>query len=647
MKILIRADASAEIGSGHLIRCRSLARSLRDVGADVRFCGRAPNGKFREDINREFRLYLLPLLGDFSVDPIDGRWLPVTEIKDSILTLNELKCDESWTPDWIVIDHYGLSRIWHRELRNAFPSVRLVVIDDLANRHIEPDLLVDHNLVSDDLRSRYRPWLPVDRQVRCCLGPDYALIDPLYSQLRSALPCRKRLRRLLLSLGGSGDVRLLEKILLALTDLPGLNLDIQLVQGGFASDSSLILDLCKKLDVQIIQSPQTLAPLMVSADASIGAGGTSTWERLCLGLPSIVFSVAENQEQYSKELGNRGFIEYLGKSEDFDTNQFQRAVLDWVHSPEELCRQSTVVKSLVDGFGCTRIARLMQAIFDPQYWQKLSFSPSETNSSLAWEDGLKLNVCLNAQSFPLSVIDYLQIGRHSLSPFYSFCSPLRESSPVPSDIRRVTVLSSPQSWMNEYIPNLIDNVLDLGCTMRWIHDHKHVIPGDVCFLLSYGRIISREVLALNRFNMVVHASALPKGKGWSPMTWQILDSSSSIPLTLFQAVSDLDAGPIYAQEIIQLRGNELAPEWQKIQALATIRLCTDWLKNYPDSATKPKPQIGDASIYPRRRPEDSCLDITNSLEESFPLLQVVDNDKYPAFFDFRGRRYRIRIDPYS
>ena len=171
--------------------------------------------------------------------------------------------------------------------------------------------------------------------------------------------------------------------------------------------------------------------------------------------------------------------------------------------------------------------------------------------------------------------------------------------------------------MNQFIPSLLEKALGMGCSVRWIHDHRELVSGDVCFLLSYGRIVSEEWLDLHRHNLVVHASALPQGKGWSPMTWQILEGATSIPLTLFEAAADLDAGPIHAQEMLQLKGHELAPEWQQLQAMATVRLCANWLSNYPLSAASPQPQIGAESCYGRRRPEDSRMDPARPLQSNF------------------------------
>ena len=130
------------------------------------------------------------------------------------------------------------------------------------------------------------------------------------------------------------------------------------------------------------------------------------------------------------------------------------------------------------------------------------------------------------------------------------------------------------------------------------------------------------------------------------MSWQILEGASTIPLTLFEAVEALDAGPIHHQELIELQGHELAPEWQRLQAEAMIWLCTSWLKDYPLSAALAKPQRGEETFYDRRRPEDSHLDSQMTLEEQFSLLRIVDNEAYPAFFEMNGRRYRLRIDPW-
>ena len=142
---------------------------------------------------------------------------------------------------------------------------------------------------------------------------------------------------------------------------------------------------------------------------------------------------------------------------------------------------------------------------------------------------------------------------------------------------RLTLLSDGSSWLNHYLPRLIKALWQRGHAVRWIHHPADLAPGDVCLLLSCGRLLSTEQLALHRHNLVVHESALPQGQGWSPMTWQILEGASQIPITLFEATAALDAGPIYLQRTIPLQGTELVEEWRALQAEATIALCLEWL----------------------------------------------------------------------
>ncbi|WP_115127000.1 UDP-2,4-diacetamido-2,4,6-trideoxy-beta-L-altropyranose hydrolase [Synechococcus sp. GEYO] len=647
MRVLIRADASAAIGSGHWIRCRSLARVLQREGSEVRWCGRAPEGSFCQAIEQEFSLLLLPPGPENAINTANGSWLPISEAEDASLCQTSVESQGEWRPDWIVVDHYGLSSLWHQQIRAAWPAVRIAVIDDLADRAHDADLLIDHNTFACDLPTRYRHLLPLDREVNLCLGPQFALIDPFYAGFQGALPARHRLQRLLISLGGAGDAQLLEKILKALAALQIQGLQIQLVEGGFARESQRIQALCKQLSVRRFSALPSLAPLMATADAAIGAGGTTTWERLCLGLPSITYALAANQEEYSQVLDDRGLIKYLGRSDDFDELVFQQAVIRWQEEPDYLKRQSSQGMSLVDGQGCVRIARLMSAQVDTNRWSALTPQGLQTEPIWRWRDGLSLLAREHDQARPLRCLDRLEINRHCSKPPATYLRSQLEHGEMASEIRRVTLVSSRGSWMNHYIPLLAQEVLRCGCSLRWVHDHQQLVPGEVCFLLSYGQIVSEEWLALHRHNMVVHASALPQGKGWSPMSWQILEGASTIPLTLFEAAAALDAGAIHAQEMLQLRGHELAPEWQRLQAEATIRLCSRWLKDYPASAASAQPQQGEESFYRRRRPSDSCVDPLKSLEDQFSLLRVVDNESYPAFFERDGRRYRLRIEAWS
>ena len=156
-------------------------------------------------------------------------------------------------------------------------------------------------------------------------------------------------------------------------------------------------------------------------------------------------------------------------------------------------------------------------------------------------------------------------------------------------------------------------------------------------------MVPAEVRAQFQHCLVVHESDLPHGKGWSPLTWQILEGRNRIPVTLIEAAERVDSGPIYAQRWLEFQGHELIDELRAAQAEATHALCRWFVDTYPTSAEQGQAQTGDETFYPRRRPVDSRLDAESSLAEQFDRLRVVDNERYPAFFDWRGQRYTLSI----
>ena len=179
--------------------------------------------------------------------------------------------------------------------------------------------------------------------------------------------------------------------------------------------------------------------------------------------------------------------------------------------------------------------------------------------------------------------------------------------------------------------------------MQWTHEVNDLQGGDICFYLGCGQIVPCSVLSRFKHNLVVHESDLPQGKGWSPLTWQILEGKNDIPVTLLRAVKKVDSGDIYLQEWLHFNGCETIDQLRHAQAKVTISLCQQFIKEYPDVLTQARPQTGKSSFYPRRSPQDSELDPQRSLIEQFNLLRVVDNERYPAFFTWLGELYVIKI----
>lgn len=210
---------------------------------------------------------------------------------------------------------------------------------------------------------------------------------------------------------------------------------------------------------------------------------------------------------------------------------------------------------------------------------------------------------------------------------------------------KITILTDKTSWMSKYNIELLNELTDLGHIVRIINCKKEIQEGDIAFFLSCFEIIESEKLKLNKHNIVVHESKLPQGKGWSPMSWQILERGNTIPITLFEAGEKADSGDIYLQDEIILSGYELIDEWQGLLAKKTIEMCMLFVKNHPNNISKK--QKGQETFYKRRTPKDSELDINKTIKDQFNLLRIVDNEKYPAFFEIDGHKYKLRVEKYE
>lgn len=201
------------------------------------------------------------------------------------------------------------------------------------------------------------------------------------------------------------------------------------------------------------------------------------------------------------------------------------------------------------------------------------------------------------------------------------------------------LVDNPNSWIIPYSKELVRVLNKQGHNSKLIHSHSEVEEGDILCLLSCEKIFKQ--LDKNRHNLVVHESNLPQGKGWSPLTWQILEGKNKIPITLFEADKDVDSGVIYLQDYIELEGHELLPEIKEKQGIKTNELILNFLENY--NKINPKSQKGKESFYSKRKPKDSELDIHKSIKDQFNLLRVVDNERYPAFFYHNGQKYILKI----
>jgi UDP-2,4-diacetamido-2,4,6-trideoxy-beta-L-altropyranose hydrolase len=356
MKIVIRVDSSQAIGSGHLVRCRTLAETLRERGADVRFICRQQAGNLIHWLSQAaFPVTVLPApenSGSLAEDY--AAWLGVPPAIDAEQTIAALAGDR---PDWLIVDHYGIDVAWEQQLR---PHVeRIFIIDDLANRVHDCDALLDQNANTEG-EQRYRDLVP--SSCRLLVGSRYALLRPEYRAYRETLPPRTgEVKRVLVFFGSTDPSNMTGMALAALSGSELQGLEVEVVIGATNPH-------CAELEQQAAARSKTrlhysrphLADLMARADLAIGSGGTVTWERCCLGLPALVVSVAENQVTACRALDESGSIVYLGSSKEIRVKTLQEQINRSLEAPENLLKISTNASLQVDGLGCLRISEFLK-----------------------------------------------------------------------------------------------------------------------------------------------------------------------------------------------------------------------------------------------------------------------------------------------
>lgn len=207
----------------------------------------------------------------------------------------------------------------------------------------------------------------------------------------------------------------------------------------------------------------------------------------------------------------------------------------------------------------------------------------------------------------------------------------------------ITILTdNKNSWFVRYGKLLEKKLISNGHVVKYVFDKKDILNGNVCFLLSCTKLIEQEYLKLNDNNIVIHASDLPKGKGFSPLQWQILEGKNEIVLTLFEVVEQVDAGPYYLKDKIEFNGTELLEELRSKMAHKIIELSLRYIENY--ESLKPKEQSGEESFYVRRRTIDDKIDPQETIINLFNHFRIADNERYPLFFEYKGKAYNIKIE---
>ncbi|AJO77258.1 acetylneuraminate cytidylyltransferase [Pseudomonas sp. MRSN 12121] len=344
MRLLIRADASPAIGSGHIARCLTLARKLREQGATVAFaCRTLPGHALERLVEQGFQAFALPAHYPHETQGDIEALLPW----QADIAALQARLQDQPRFDWVLVDHYGLDAQWQQAARQWAP--RIAAIDDLANRRHAVDLLLDQNFSGTP--QAYAGLL--GSACRTLFGPHFAL-------LREEFDCppiviRQRARRVLVNFGGFDAASQTHKAMQALSGLAGLEVDFVAGADNPAWEQMQRLAAGRE-DWRLHAYTRDFFRLMAEADLFIGAGGGTSWERAALGLPTLCISVAGNQEANARQLAEAGMHLYLGGSEQVSVEQIRQAVVALVD--DYPLRQALAQRSrqLVDGQGAARVA---------------------------------------------------------------------------------------------------------------------------------------------------------------------------------------------------------------------------------------------------------------------------------------------------
>lgn len=564
MFVVFRADANPTIGSGHIMRSLALANHLKKyAGATCLFISRENGVSFFENKITQLghMLSLIPELSN-SISPEHlphSAWLPHGQDLDAEFCLKILT--DKQKPDWLIIDHYAIGKRWETKMRKRANNI--LVIDDLADREHDCDILLDQNL--GNKKEKYRSLSPNSKLL---LGPKYALLREDFTTLaRKKIIQKKPINRINICFGGIDSTGHTLATLKAAIGIETFTPQIDIIINKNNKDLGDIKNIAKKRkNISIYVSPNNIAKILSRADLAIGAGGSMSWERSCLGIPSLAIGVANNQTAILSELFQGGYavgFEYMPHPDEI---KIQESIKSLINSPTPLYRIAKRSRSLVDGNGTRRVADLLQ---------------KKTH------------------------IDIL-------------CSDLKH--PI--------------------IPHLND----------WIKRHEgaklHNTPktlesGKFLFLISCQHLIPTKIREKYQYTLVIHASDLPKGRGMSPLAWQLLEGKTKIKVSLLEAEDPFDTGRIYKKNTLKFTGTETFEEINQKLFSCELELM-EWAINNCDIRT-PKKQVGTPTYYTRRSPQDSRIYPEKTIAEQFDAIRIADPERYPAFFDFRGQRYKISL----
>lgn len=353
MKAVFRVDASCQIGTGHFMRCLTLADALKQHGAQIRFISRHLPEHLRGMLAARGHEFML-LDSPQNVADVDelahSPWLGVSQGQDAADSIRILS-DADW--DWLVVDHYALDSRWGSALRQS--ARKILAIDDIADRRHDCDLLLDQNLYAD-MNSRYGGKTP--SHTKLLLGPRYALLRDEFRRLHEQVKPRKGpVGRVLIFFGGVDADNYTGGVVEALSQIDGLQVDV--VIGAQHPCREQIKASCAQHGFICHVQTDRMGELMAAADLAVGAAGAASWERCCLGVPTLLVALADNQINIAKGLDLFGAGIYDGTLKTASVQNMRNSIANLLSAPDRIRMLSEKAYSLVDGQGADRVCQEM------------------------------------------------------------------------------------------------------------------------------------------------------------------------------------------------------------------------------------------------------------------------------------------------
>ncbi len=371
-RIVFRVDSAPAIGAGHVMRCLALASELDKRGAKLLFVCREFESSLCQLIRfRGYELICLPASKQPSVRDL-STWLGESIARDAEQTQSAISHwlggneNHNAKADWLIVDHYVIGRDWHRIMQSV--TKQLMVIDDLADRHYQCDLLLDQTFGRQ--QSDYEPLVSsfseTDVIPTLLLGARYALLRTEFSEQRQASLDWRDHRdhrlpfQILVNLGGADIDNTTMSVVLALAALDNADeLSVTVVVGGQYSHLNQLNDVVAEsnLNCRVRQNVQNMAQILVSTDLVIGAAGSSTWERCTLGIPTILIINADNQTLIANNVAGAGAAFVLDARKGLDHQALRASTDALINTPATLQSMSQSARKICDGGGVERVCQ--------------------------------------------------------------------------------------------------------------------------------------------------------------------------------------------------------------------------------------------------------------------------------------------------